>query len=622
MATYAWTGPLAFTSSLQNPTVSALATVAMAGTYTLTVTNNGCTSLPATTDVTVNTEPARPGAISGNSPVCQGSSQTYSITAVPNATSYTWNLPAGWAGTSVTNTITYTIGLNPGTISVTANNGCGPGLAQTRLINISPSPTITGTTPGSVCGSGTVTLGATASAGTINWYDVLPEDLASVPVNSFTTPSISLTTTYYVDATNAGCTTGTRSAVIATVNPVPTITGTTPGNRCGTGTVILGATASAGTINWYAAPTGGASLGTGASFTTPGIAVTTTYYVDATNGGCTTATRTAVIATVNTVPTITGTTPAARCGTGTVTLGAAASAGTINWYAAPTGGASLGTGASFTTPSIAVTTTYYVDATSGGCTTATRTAVIATINSAMSITTQPLPQTDCYGNGVDFSVVISGATGVVSYQWQALPPSGSWANATGTYVSGANTSVLTISQIGTLGENVDGTQYRVIITDDCGPITSNPALLTINSITNITPVAGTSTICAGDNFSYSVTVQGLNPTYQWSFDSGSGFVPLSNGPNYSGVTTATLSINNATPAQSGAYRVTVTFATLNQPGNPTCLEPSTTRPRNLVVNAQVTPTFTACCSDMFRWHPFAAADYFSQWHHRYMGSGT
>jgi hypothetical protein len=40
----------------------------------------------------------------------------------------------------------------------------------------------------------------------------------------------------------------------------PTITGTTPASRCGTGTVTLGATSSTGTINWYAAATGGTRL--------------------------------------------------------------------------------------------------------------------------------------------------------------------------------------------------------------------------------------------------------------------------------------------------------------------------------------------------------------------------
>ena len=188
------------------------------------------------------------------------------------------------------------------------------------------------------------------------------------------------TTTYYVDATNAGCTTTTRTAIVATITPIPTITGTTPGSNCGPGAVTLGATASAGIINWWAAAVGGVSLGTGPSFTTPVLASTTTYYVDATIAGCTTAARTAVTATINPVPTITSTTPGSNCGPGAVTLGATASAGIINWWAAATGGVSLGTGPSFTTPVIAGTTTYYVDATLAGCTTTTRTAVVATIN--------------------------------------------------------------------------------------------------------------------------------------------------------------------------------------------------------------------------------------------------
>lgn len=64
------------------------------------------------------------------------------------------------------------------------------------------------------------------------------------------------------------------------------ITGTTPGTRCGEGTVLLGATGASGAVlNWYAANTGGASLGTGTSFTTPSITANTTYYVDASTIG-------------------------------------------------------------------------------------------------------------------------------------------------------------------------------------------------------------------------------------------------------------------------------------------------------------------------------------------------
>jgi len=84
---------------------------------------------------------------------------------------------------------------------------------------------------------------------------------------------------------------------------IPTITGTTPGSTCGTGTVTLGATASSGTINWYNTLAGGTLLGTGNSFLTPSIATTTTYYVDATSACGTTAVRTAVVATFIAIPT-------------------------------------------------------------------------------------------------------------------------------------------------------------------------------------------------------------------------------------------------------------------------------------------------------------------------------
>ena len=56
-ATYSWTGPLGFTSSSQNPTVSSSATTGMAGTYNVTVTVGGCTSSVGSTSVTINTVP-------------------------------------------------------------------------------------------------------------------------------------------------------------------------------------------------------------------------------------------------------------------------------------------------------------------------------------------------------------------------------------------------------------------------------------------------------------------------------------------------------------------------------------------------------------------------------------
>lgn len=97
--------------------------------------------------------------------------------------------------------------------------------------------------------------------------------------------SIPVTTQYRVKITNNNviCYSNVQTIEIKDVD----ILTTTPAQRCGPGTLVLGATANAGTqIKWYDAPTGGTALGTGGSFTTPSINTTTTYYVtSATAGG-------------------------------------------------------------------------------------------------------------------------------------------------------------------------------------------------------------------------------------------------------------------------------------------------------------------------------------------------
>jgi hypothetical protein len=272
------------------------------------------------------------------------------------------------------------------------NNGCTSSPRTAVVATVNAIPTFTSTTGASICGvPNTLTLQAATAAGTINWYAALTGGSSLGTGTSYTTPSISTTTTYYANVTNNGCTSSPRTAVVATVNAIPTLTSTTGASRCGTGTVTLQATTTAGTINWYAALTGGSSLGTGTSYTTPSITTTTTYYADVSNNGCTSSPRIAVVATVNAIPTFISTSGAEICGGGnTLTLQASTAAGTINWYAALTGGTSLGTGTSYTTPSISTTTTYYADVTNNGCTSSPRTAVVAIVNPLPPIATNTL----------------------------------------------------------------------------------------------------------------------------------------------------------------------------------------------------------------------------------------
>ena len=91
-----------------------------------------------------------------------------------------------------------------------------------------------------------------------------------------------LVATYYLAEVtcSAGPATGTSTAVYVTFgNSIAT---TTPGARCGVGTVSLAATASDGaTISWYANATGGVALANGVTFETPSIDATTTFYAAA-----------------------------------------------------------------------------------------------------------------------------------------------------------------------------------------------------------------------------------------------------------------------------------------------------------------------------------------------------
>jgi gliding motility-associated-like protein len=174
------------------------------------------------------------------------------------------------------------------------------GLPGDPIINISASTKIftnqiLDSKPASRCGSGSLTLEATASQGDILWFDSVASNTPIFNGQIFTTPAINSTTTYYVLASENGCTDGLRVPIIATVFQIPTITSVNGDLVCDSGSGTLSATASAGTINWYNVSTGGSSLFSGITYTTPVVNSTTTYYVDATANGCTTATRTPVI---------------------------------------------------------------------------------------------------------------------------------------------------------------------------------------------------------------------------------------------------------------------------------------------------------------------------------------
>jgi gliding motility-associated-like protein len=156
-----------------------------------------------------------------------------------------------------------------------------------------PLPTVAADTV-SVCVGDTVKLTATPAAGTtLSWWDAPTGGHRLKSGNSYVTPALSTTTTYYIQATRDDCPNPNRMPVTVIVAPPPT---TAPEVLPDTARVSFGQTATFQVVGvdktleyrWYSTPTGGTPIHTDSVFTTGAInADTTYYYVEAaTTGGC------------------------------------------------------------------------------------------------------------------------------------------------------------------------------------------------------------------------------------------------------------------------------------------------------------------------------------------------
>lgn len=396
---------------------------------------------------------------------------------------------SGYANTSPEFTITSSSGSAlAGTLNPTGFTNCLGAISGTTTLSVAPTG-----------GTGTFSYQWLSSSTLNGTYLPIEGEVYS----SFTPSLAAAATTYYKVEVSSGCLSNTSNAATVVVQGAA-ITSVTDGERCGSGFVTLGASASAaGTFNWYNAPTGGSSLGTGASFNTPTLASSTNYYVAVTADGCTSVNRTLVQAIIKTTPTITSTVAASNCGTGSVSLQAVASAGDVSWYAAATGGTALGTGTSFTTPSISTTTTYYADATLDGCTTASRTAVVATINSLPTVSSV----TGASRCGVG-AVTLSATASAGTLSWYDTESGGS--------SLGTGTSFNT----GTLSETQ--TFYVEAVNNGCSSAARSAVTATINqSVTTTLGITASATsVCSGNaiTFTASATNAGASPVYEWYID--------------------------------------------------------------------------------------------------------
>ncbi len=355
--------------------------------------NNGCEGARTAVVATINTPPTAP-TTTGTSSCVPGSFTLSAAGGLPGQ--YRWyTLSTG--GTPIagqTNDVYQTPPLSFTTsYYVEINNGTCVS-ARTAVTATISNPIAPGVTGGSACMPAAIALTASGgNAGQYRWYTTPSGGTAIVGETShlFVTPELSNTTTYYV-ALNNGCE-GPRTGVVATIHTPPNAPTTNSGFGCIPSTVVLSAAGGLpGQYRWYTSSTGGLSVSgqINSTFGTPILDTTTTYYVSINNGTCE-STRAAVVATLTAIPAAPTTTNAISCSPGSVTLRASGGmVGQYRWYSSATGGPPFQgqTFDSFTTPVLAISTTYFVAVNVNGCE-SPRTAVTASISPPGCATNRP-----------------------------------------------------------------------------------------------------------------------------------------------------------------------------------------------------------------------------------------
>jgi gliding motility-associated-like protein len=207
--------------SFNTATRAITGTPTLGGTFTISLTATDANGNKATTayslTVTVN------APVVAAATVCAGSPATLSVSNLQAGVTYNWYASTGSTPLATSNTgvfVTPAVSA-PTVFYVEAVSGTAVSSRTAVNVSVNPSATLaTVTTNSQVINAGqSTTLLATADAGnTIQWYDAATGGTQVGTGTSFVTPVLSVTTTYYVETTNAsGCKSATRVPVTVTV---------------------------------------------------------------------------------------------------------------------------------------------------------------------------------------------------------------------------------------------------------------------------------------------------------------------------------------------------------------------------------------------------------------------
>ncbi len=281
---------------------------------------------------------------------------------------------------------------------------------QEITVEITESPEITIENPVEICYGNTATLNAQTSAETVNWYANETDTTPVFTGNPYTTPELTVDTTYWVEASGGiGCT-SQRIPVEITIVAIPELTLPVLPEICSGESISITVSTTNGTVNWYENELDITPIFNGTTYTIQ-PETTTTLWVEAVDGDCKSA-KESITITVNELPTITAEPSDPVCVGNQVELSVESNGMIINWYENELDETPIFTGNPFTTPELTETTSYWVEAINEeGCKTE-RIAILA------EITDQIIPeftQVEPQCAGTEFQLLDTSDNGITGY---------------------------------------------------------------------------------------------------------------------------------------------------------------------------------------------------------------
>ncbi len=178
--------------------------------------------------------------------------------------------------------------------------------------------------------------------------------------------------------------------------------------------------------------------------------------------------------------------------------------------------------------------------------TATTSAATLTVDPATAprIVAQPVSRAIDAGQSTSFTVAVAGTT-PLAYQWQKLVAT-TWTNV------GTNSATCTITAAATTNAG----DYRVVVTNVAGSVTSNAAVLTVDVIApRVTKNPLSQTVFAGQTVQLTASAGGAPPpTVQWQVSTNGGKTFA----NISGATATGYSFTAGINSSGDEYRATFT----------------------------------------------------------------